>query len=177
MFIEIADLGDEPLHVMNVYREGELPFRNEQAVLEEPVSVDFTLTHVEQDLRLGGVVETSIRFKCARCLKQLSRRLATSFDLLYLPQPKGLGGPDVEVALKYDEMDVGFYDGIRLDVDLMVSEQIELAIPMRFVCREDCRGLCPGCGADLNERTCACRHEEPDSRFAVLREFRRKMDA
>ena len=52
MFIEIADLEDEPLHVRNVYRERDLPFRNEHAVLEEPVSVDFTLTHDERDLRL-----------------------------------------------------------------------------------------------------------------------------
>ena len=175
MFIEIADLEDKPLHIMNVYREGELPFLNEHAALEEPVSVDFTLTHDELDLRLGGFVETSIRYTCARCLKQLSRRLSTSFDLLYLPQPGG--GPDEEIELKYEDMDVGFYDGVRLDVDLMVLEQIELAIPMRFICREDCRGLCHRCGADLNERTCGCPRDEPDPRLGVLREFRRKMES
>ena len=177
MFIEVADLEDKPLRVVNVYREGELPFRNPDAALDEPVALDFTLTHDDLELRLGGFVETSIRYTCARCLKQFSRRLATSFDLLYLPQPAGLAGPEEEIKLQYEDMDVGFYDGIRLDVDLMVLEQIELAVPMRFVCREDCRGLCHSCGADLNEGTCTCRQEEPDSRLAVLREFRRKMDS
>jgi uncharacterized protein len=106
----------------------------------------------------------------------MSRRVATSFDLLYLPQPPAQAGPEEEIELKYDEMDVGFYDGIRLDVDLMALEQIELALPMRFVCSEECRGLCPMCGVDLNERACGCSQERSDPRLAVLREFRKKME-
>jgi uncharacterized protein len=176
VIIEVGDLEDEPLHVNHTYPQGALPFRHEDAVLEEPVAVDFTLTHAARDLRLGGFLETAVRFTCARCLKQVPRRLATSFDLLYLPQPAGTAGPEEEIELKYDEMEVGFYDGQRLDVDLMVLEQIELSIPMRFVCREDCRGLCYRCGADLTEKACTCTADSGDSRLAVLREFRKKMD-
>ena len=176
MFIEVEDLEEEPLHVQHTYPQTELPFRHEDAVLDEPVAVDFMLTHDARDLRLGGFLETALRFTCARCLKQVPRRLATSFDLLYVPQPPATADAEEEIELDYDEMDVGFYDGIRLDVDLMVLEQIELSIPMRFVCREDCRGLCYTCGADLNERTCSCTQQTGDSRLAVLREFRKKME-
>jgi uncharacterized protein len=73
-------------------------------------------------------------------------------------------------------MDVAFHDGLAFDVNLMVLEQIELAMPMRFVCREDCKGLCYKCGADLNEGACLCKKEETDSRLATLLDFKKKMD-
>ena len=73
-------------------------------------------------------------------------------------------------------MEVAYYDGIALDVDQMILEQIELAMPMKFVCREDCKGLCYKCGADLNEGACLCKGEETDSRLSALLEFRKKAD-
>jgi uncharacterized protein len=73
-------------------------------------------------------------------------------------------------------MEVAFYDGVALDVNLMILEQIELAMPMSFVCREDCKGLCYKCGADLNEGVCLCKKEETDSRLSVLLEFKQKRE-
>lgn len=175
MFIEIEDLRDEPLHVRHVYGLGEILLQHKDASLEEPISVDFTLTHKNQDLQLGGMLETAVRYTCSRCLCEFSRNLSTSFDLFYLPQPKGIR-EDEEIALKYEDMEVGYYDGIRLDVDLMVLEQIELSMPMQYICREECGGLCPKCGANQNEGACLCGQEETDSRMAVLLEFRKKMN-
>jgi uncharacterized protein len=93
---------------------------------------------------------------------------------LYMPQPAP--SVDQEIELKYDDMQIGFYDGVRFDVDLMVLEQIELALPMKFICQEACKGLCVNCGADLNEGPCHCKTSDIDSRLAVLRDFRKKMD-
>ena len=59
---------------------------------------------------------------------------------------------------------------------MKILEQIELAMPMKFVCREDCRGLCYKCGADLNEGACLCKNEEIDSRMSALLEFRQKKE-
>jgi DUF177 domain-containing protein len=174
VFIEIEDLKTEPLHVRHLYGVKDLDFAHADAALDEPVSVDFVLDHKDKDLRLGGTLQTSVRYKCARCLRESSHRLATSFDLLYLPQPDS--SVDQEVELKYEDMQIGFYDGIRFDVDLMVLEQIELAMPMKFICQEGCKGLCVNCGADLNESPCRCESSQIDSRLAVLREFRKKMD-
>ncbi len=175
MFIEIEDLEQEPLHVHHVYPTGDIKFLHEGAVLKESVCTDFVLTHKEKDLHISGSVETALRLQCSRCLKEYVRPLSAEFDLLYLPQPKGAGKQD-EIELKYEDMDVGFYDGIQLDVDLMVLEQIELAIPMKLVCREGCKGLCYMCGADLNENPCLCKREEGDPRLATLLDFRRKME-
>ncbi len=173
MLIVIEDLKPEPLHVRHVYQPGDIQFRHEDAVLVKPVTTDFVLTHRDLDLRIKGTVETGVSYKCSRCVNEFSMPLSASFDLYYLPQPKPSSAE--EIALKYEDMEVGFYDGIALDVDLMVLEQIELATPMRFVCREDCKGLCFTCGADLNEGPCLCRHQQGDPRMATLLEFRKKM--
>jgi uncharacterized protein len=173
VFIEIEHLTLEPLHFQHVYGKSELPFKHDDAALEDPVSTDFVLTHKDKDLRVEGYVQAAMRLRCARCLREFAHSLDTRFDLFYLPQSEWK--KDEEIELKYEEMVVGYYDGISLDVDLMVMEQIELAMPMRFVCRADCKGLCPSCGTNLNEELCSCRIETADSRLAVLRDFRSKM--
>lgn len=173
MFIEIEDLKPEPLHFHHVYPIREINFSHDDAVLNAPVSADFVLTHKDRDLHVGGTVETTIRFTCSRCAKEFSQSLAASFDLSYLPQPKWTN-EDAEIELRYEDMDIAYYDGVSLDVDLMVREQIELAMPMKFVCRESCKGLCYRCGADLNEGACLCKNEETDSRLSVLVDFQKK---
>ena len=173
MFIEIEDLTEEPLVFHHVYPVGEILLGHQDASLNEPVGVDFVLTHKERDLRIDGTVETGVRYTCSRCLKEFSRHLDASFDLSYVPQPK-VPREGEEIELKYEDMEVGFYDGVRLDVNLMALEQIELALPMKFVCREDCKGLCYKCGADLNEGTCRCDGTEVDSRLGALLQFKKK---
>ena len=173
MFIEIEDLKAEPLHVHHVFPVDEIRFSHADASLSAGVTVDFVLTHHDRDLRIDGTVETAIAFRCSRCTRECHRPFSSRFGLSYAPQPDwGVTGAEIE--LKYEEMEVGYYDGVAFDVNAMVLEQIELAIPMKFVCREDCQGLCDQCGADLNEGACRCSREEPDSRLSVLLDFRKK---
>lgn len=175
MFIEIEDLKPEPLHVHHVFQAGEIEFSHEDATLNEPVTVDFTLVHKNSGLHITGTVETIVRFRCSRCAGEFDRNISAGFDLSYLPQPEW-ADENVEVELKYEDMEVAFYDGIAFDVNMMVLEQIELAIPMKSVCREDCKGLCYQCGADLNERNCSCIRETGDPRLSVLLKFKKKAD-
>jgi uncharacterized protein len=173
VYIEVEELESEPLHVQHVYALDALGFKHDQAALNAPVSTDFVLAHEDRDLQVGGTVCTSIRYTCSRCLKEYIRPLSAQFELSYAPHPGVSGGEEIE--LKYEDMHVGFYDGIGLDVDQMIVEQIELALPMKIICGEDCLGLCPGCGVDLNETPCRCPRGQGDSRLAVLLEFRKKM--
>lgn len=173
MFIEIEDLKAEPLHVRHVFPVDEIGFSHADASLSEPVTADFVLTHRDRELHIQGTVETAIAFRCSRCVKDFTRPFSSSFDLFYAPQPDW-GAVSMEIELKYEEMEVGYYDGVSFDVNAMILERIELAIPMNFVCREDCQGLCDQCGADLNEGACRCRKEEPDSRLSVLLDFQKK---
>jgi len=175
LFIEIESLTDEPLQFHHRYAEGELAFEHEEATLSSPVTVDFVLTHKGLELSIDGNVEATVRMKCARCLREFSRDLDEAFRLFYATHPR-VSGPGAEIELKYDDMGVGFYDGVRFDVDIMIAERIAMALPMRSLCREDCKGLCFSCGKDLNEGACQCESAPPDSRMSVLLEFRRKME-
>jgi uncharacterized metal-binding protein YceD (DUF177 family) len=173
VIIEIDSLTQDPLHVEHAFDADALLFEHDDAVLEEPAVADFILTHKERDLRIAGKIRTTIRYQCSRCLREASNPLEVDFDVCYLPQADWKENEEVE--LKYEDMGIAYYDGIALNVGLMVLEQIELAMPMKFVCRPDCRGLCPCCGADLNNGACRCEADTTDSRLAVLQDFRSKM--
>ncbi len=175
MFIEIKDLEPEPLHVRHVFQTEEIDFSHEDAALKQPVTADFTLDHKNSELHISGTVETVIRSKCSRCTKEFTRDISVEYDLSYLPQPVW---PDEngELELKYEDMEVAFYDGIVFDVNMMIREQIALAIPMKLICREDCKGLCYQCGADLNDGICSCSKKTGDPRLSVLLEFKKKPD-
>ena len=172
MFIEIQELKPEPLHIHHVFPVGEIDFVHEDAMLDEPVTADFTLRHKGLDLYVDGFIKTRIQFRCSRCGKAFSRPFFTEFDLSYLPQPQW-SNDDLEIEPKYEDLDIAFYDGVAFDVNLMVLEQIELAMPMKFVCKEDCKGLCYKCGADLNEGECGCSREI-DPRLSVLLDFNKR---
>jgi uncharacterized protein len=175
VFIEIEDLGPEPVQVRHEYAADALGFDHPDAALSEPVRVEFTLVHRELELHLRGSVDTAFRYQCSRCLKDCSQPIFARFELDYIPNPKDTK-PEEEISLKYADMVIGHYDGIRFDVDLMVLEQIELSLPMKFICSEECKGLCQHCGANLNEGTCNCSEQLPDSRLAALLEFRKKLE-
>ncbi|MEJ2110380.1 MAG: DUF177 domain-containing protein [Acidobacteriota bacterium] len=175
MFIEIEDLKTESIHIQHDFPEEEIKFSHPDAVLIRPVTTNFTLFLKEGNLRAAGTMSTAIQFNCSRCAKLAVRELDTGFDLAYHSQPEWTED-NAEIELKYEDMDVGFYDGIAFDVNLMILEQIELSLPMKFVCNEDCKGLCFECGTDLNEGTCSCSREKVDPRMGTLLEFRKKMD-
>jgi uncharacterized protein len=173
VFIEIEDLKEGPLHVHHVFPIKEIMFSHEDAELNASVTTDFVLTHRDRDLNIDGSVETSIVFRCSRCMKEFCTPFVADFSLIYLPQQKCLS-ESAEIELKYEDMEVEYYDGIAFDVNVMVLEQIELAMPMQYVCREDCKGLCYQCGADLNEGECLCKKDALDSRLSVLLDFQKK---
>jgi uncharacterized protein len=91
-------------------------------------------------------------------------------DLLLL-HPLSADTPE-EIDLRPEDLDKGFFDGVTIDVDLIVAEQIFLALPQQPICQADCQGLCSGCGADLNREACKCEKRETTSAFDVLRSMK-----
>ena len=76
------------------------------------------------------------------------------------------------VELEEEDLTFSVFDGEVIDIDELVREQVILAIPVRVLCREDCRGLCPTCGADRNFKECGCESAETDPRWAALKNLR-----
>ncbi len=75
------------------------------------------------------------------------------------------------VELGADDLDVDFYVDDQLDLNRVVETETTLALPMKPLCREDCRGLCPACGGNRNLVACACAGRAPDPRLAALRDL------
>lgn len=120
-----------------------------------------------------GKVSASAELECSRCLKRftfLVQDAAMEFDLL----PEGTLQQGAEHELGRAELDSEFYQGDEIEPKDYIREQVLLALPMVPVHREDCKGLCPVCGADRNERECGCPREtlpEKENPFAVLKKI------
>jgi uncharacterized protein len=118
---------------------------------------------------LEAQVEGRASLRCVRCLGEFAFPFREQMQLHLLPtaaQPR-----EDETRLVRDDLEVRFYEEPRLDLVEVAAEQFALAVPMKPLCGETCRGICPRCGANLNEGACACPPER-DERFAPLLDWR-----
>jgi len=90
-----------------------------------------------------------------------------AFELRYVPQAEQ--AEENERALAEDDLTTAFYSEGVLDVIDLLREQFQLVLPMKPLCREDCKGLCPECGTNLNRGTCDCTPHWEDPRLAALK--------
>ncbi|HEY6764599.1 MAG TPA: DUF177 domain-containing protein [Candidatus Sulfotelmatobacter sp.] len=127
-----------------------------------------------KDIRLRGELQTSLELICARCLEPVNQDVKRSFELLY--RPVGVDAGRDELSVTDAEAEIGYYQGEGLLLEDVLREQVLLAIPLKITCREDCRGLCPQCGTNLNQQQCSCQTTMPDPRWAVLGEIRNRLN-
>ena len=132
-----------------------------------PVRLAFDVYKDKDQFRLDGRVETLLELPCGRCLEPFRWPVDSVFDLRYQPRAPQSAGPEREI--EEDDLSTAFYENDEIDLLQMMREQIFLALPMKPLCRPDCRGLCPECGTNLNRGTCVCRHEWEDPRLAALK--------
>jgi len=125
------------------------------------------------DIRIAGEVGTRIELACARCLEPIQRDVTKKFDLLYRPQGTDAGKEEMSVTAA--EAEVGYYQGEGLLLEDVLREQVLLALPLKAICREDCRGLCPHCGRNLNQEQCNCAEPLEDPRWSALKDIREKL--
>ncbi len=139
--------------------------RDEYAVADR-VSLALRVRKDGDKCRLSGRVCTTLNLSCSRCLEQFGIPCDLAVDLLYLPYSTNRG--DGETEITEDDLSTAFYREGQIDLMQMVREQFQLALPMKPLCRGDCRGLCPACGSNLNERGCRCDTRWHDPRLVAL---------
>lgn len=124
-----------------------------------PVRISGKIENVGSGLLVTGDLSTSLKVSCSRCLETAEIKIDQSFgDMLY------------PVGSQPDEEDF-VYEGRQVDLGPMIEEITMLAVPIKPLCRADCKGLCGRCGANLNEGPCGCPPENVDMRLAKLKEF------
>ena len=123
-----------------------------------------------REMHIRGALQGEVEVPCARCLDPVRIPVEIPIDLYY--RPMSHIARDEEVAISEAETEVGFYEGGGLELADVVREQVLMGLPMRAVCRDDCRGICPVCGANRNLESCGCRPEFSDPRWDALRNWK-----
>ncbi len=131
-----------------------------------PVQGEIRFTREGETVWVEGAVETLVTLACSRCLRPIPHRLTGSFREGFRRGAGHSGRARDGAELILD------VEGPELDVTEVVRQHLLMALPMAPLCRPECRGLCPVCGADRNEVACACSPDEGDPRLAALRHFR-----
>ena len=135
-----------------------------------PVALAFDIFKDKQAFRLAGRLQTALELKCSRCLEPFTVPVDQEFDLRYQPHTANAGEGEREI--EEDDLTTAFYENEQIDLGLLMQEQFYLSLPMKPLCSEDCKGLCPECGTNLNRGTCQCQRNWEDPRFAALRDLR-----
>jgi uncharacterized protein len=119
-----------------------------------------------------GVLSLEVEAICCRCLTVFPIAAKRPFRLRLLPASENdrLGPEEREMST--DMLDVGYYRAEGIDLDQVAEEQMNLLLPMRMLCKADCRGLCRKCGANLNTTVCDCPKDDIDPRFEILKKLR-----
>lgn len=141
-----------------------------------PIKTSLRAVRIADRVEIEGDVRTSVALSCGRCLKVFEAALSSHFALTYTPRIEEVAtvaGVD-EVELRPEEINRIYFQGDQIDLQETIQEQVIMAFPIRALCSETCRGLCPQCGADLNLGDCSCSQQLSDSKFAVLKNFRPK---
>jgi DUF177 domain-containing protein len=136
-----------------------------------PVQLAFDIDKDKQQFRLAGTVKTMLELPCSRCLEPFTSPVDAAFDLRY--QPHALNTGEGEREIEEDDLSTAFYENAEIDLGQLMREQFYLALPMKPLCGDECKGLCPTCGTNWNKNTCDCTNQWEDPRLAALKALRR----
>ncbi len=134
-----------------------------ELALSTPVRFAGTVSNADGLLLVEGQVEGVLELVCNRCLQPFSQRFSLPLNAAFSNKP--------ELVTEEEDAVVYPFEGNELDMTACVLNEIYLSLPMQVVCREDCRGLCPGCGVDLNQEACRCTEINVDPRLEKLLQF------
>lgn len=159
--IDLRHLKQSPIEAEAEVTSGDPLWHGAGLELAEAVTVKVRAERtVAGSVWLRGSLKGRVRADCRRCLQPVELEIADGFDLLFDPQ----ASPDDEDLTLYA------FDpkAEELDLGALIRERFLLGVPAFPLCREDCRGLCTRCGADLNDGACGCEIGEPDPRWTQL---------
>ncbi len=139
-----------------------------------PVVGSFKIRKLGQQVLVRGSVSGEVLLTCARCLVEFTTRIREVVDIELRPV-LDLDRTAQERELGSDDLEVEFFRGDALDAGHLAAEQISLCIPMKPLCQDDCRGICPECGANKSLGTCSCE-PDTDPRWSALKALKDQMN-
>jgi uncharacterized protein len=171
MQIDIERLDAEGEPFTHTYGADTLSLDDEARLASEATVVG-RASRKDSVVKVSGNIRAEVEVFCDRCAASVTVPLEVKFDTAFLPAENEKSALE-NVELQKDDPDFSIYEGETLDLDDVAREQILLALPMRRLCREECKGLCPTCGLNLNTGACSCAEKEIDPRWAGLADLRK----
>jgi len=157
------------------YEAGDFGSKDELFRITGPVVLGADVRKDTRKARVVGHVATTLECDCSRCLEPFAVPVDAAFDVMFMPAEADVAGrAEGDGEVREDDVGVSFYKDDVIDLGELMREQLYLALPMKPLCRQDCRGLCPVCGINRNRETCSCRSEWVDPRMEALRRIARK---
>lgn len=190
MEVRLDKVRESPYRWSQEWLPEEHGFQHPDVVDIGEVSWQGELRFTAPDYLLTASYEYEQTLVCTRCLTPVEQEVEGSFELLFSPRPRlaeagrselddpfDEGGEAVEIELSEEDLGVVSIpeDTEELDLDPYIVEQLEVNVPMKPLCHPDCAGLCPECGADLNESDCDCESEPIDPRWEKLKQMKARL--
>ncbi len=166
MFIGVKELGRHDLRFREEFQPDMVDFRLAGFRQAGSLRVEASAELDGDDILLTGRLRGTFEVSCSRCLRKVVQRVERDFALRY--RPVAIIARDDELKLGAAELDIGFYRGDGFFLADAVAELASLEMPVKPLCDEECRGLCPGCGASLDRDACRCGSREADPRWSGL---------
>jgi uncharacterized protein len=158
-----------PVHVLLQGKPGEIQVEHEGLLELKDVKVELDIQQSGEEYFCQGNVISLVKLECARCLGAFERELVNRTDFIISDRESF----DARAKEAIDDEDYAFFEGSDLAVDLsdIVRQTILLAISMKPLCSDECLGLCPKCGVNLNVTTCRCQIDKTDPRWDALKKL------
>lgn len=134
---------------------------------DRPLEVHIEISKAGGKYILDGNLKGGLQVRCDRCLEPYHNDLESSFRLVLMLAPPDMD--ESELELSEEDLSADFIVGDEIDPDEIVREQVYLSLPMKTLCKEDCSGLCPLCGTNLNMGRCECQPESGHPGFRKLK--------
>jgi uncharacterized protein len=181
MEFKIAELEREPIDFDLQFKPGVIDFV-EEAKQTGPLAAEGRAEVLHEhrgpkeivaDIRVKGHWEGNFEVPCARCVEPVGIPLKGEFDLLF--RPLGVDSGMAERSISAVETEIGYYQKDSLLLEDVLREQVLLSLPVRTLCKEDCKGLCPRCGVNRNSQECSCEEGPQDPRWEALADLRERI--
>lgn len=166
MFLELKQIQRDDERVERRYEPAAVRAPDDEFTLASAVDLVMDVSKRGGTYRLRGRVDATLELTCSRCVEAYALPVMAEFDLRYMPASAAAGAADHELAP--DDLTTAYYRDDVIDLGSLIREQLYLTLPMKPLCRDDCAGLCPVCGANRNTVTCECDAEWRDPRLAGL---------
>ncbi len=147
-----------------------------EARFTAPVRINLLAMRAGSFVSVTGTLEASVGLACSRCLREFSTRLRPAFEAFYTDRQEPVTPAAVdeeETGLDPETIGLFYFKGKEIDLSTAIEEHLILALPIKPLCEDDCKGLCPRCGANRNTTVCDCDNDNLDPRFAVLKKLKK----